>query len=60
MIESSGKDDITISDSNATEGNAKKLYFKAQDSKERDQWIKALLEALNKAPFGDLNQQSGI
>jgi hypothetical protein len=47
LIEPSGRDDLVI----AATQDAKKLYFKALDAMERDQWLKALLDERAKAPI---------
>ena len=47
LIEPSGRDDLVI----AASQDAKKLYFKALDAMERDQWLKALLDERSKAPL---------
>ena len=47
LIEPSGRDDLVI----AATHDAKKLYFKALDAMERDQWLKALLDERAKAPM---------
>jgi hypothetical protein len=47
LIEPSGRDDLVI----AASQDSKKLYFKALDAMERDQWLKALLDERSKAPL---------
>lgn len=47
VIEPSGRDDLVV----AATPDAKKLYFKALDAMERDQWLKALLDERAKAPI---------
>ena len=47
FIEPSGRDDLVIAGSQ----DAKKLYFKALDAMERDQWLKALIDERAKAPM---------
>ena len=47
LIEPSGRDDLVV----AATQDAKKLYFKALDAMERDQWLKALLDERAKAPI---------
>ena len=47
LIEPSGRDDLVI----AATQDAKKMYFKALDAMERDQWLKALLDERAKAPI---------
>lgn len=34
-----------------------KVYFRARDQKDRDAWLRAMLEALARAPFGDMSKQ---
>jgi enoyl reductase-like protein len=46
-LEPSGKDDLII----AQAADTKKLYFKALDTMERDQWLKALIDERAKAPI---------
>jgi len=46
VLEPSGKDDLII----AQAADTKKLYFKALDTMERDQWLKALIDERAKAP----------
>jgi hypothetical protein len=40
-FEPRGKDDLAIS--NHTAGGGKKMYFKALDTRERDEWLNAIL-----------------
>ena len=47
-VETSGKEDLVIN--NQGINGSKKLFFKALDSKERDEWFNSLVLEKSKAP----------
>ena len=55
VLEPSGKDDLII----AQAADTKKLYFKALDTMERDQWLKALIDERAKAPVMYVQENTG-
>jgi hypothetical protein len=55
IIEAQATTEITV---DLREGNKEgKIYFRARDQKDRDAWLRAMLEALARAPFGDMSKQ---
>jgi hypothetical protein len=54
-IEAQATTDITV---DLRDGNKElKFFFRARDQKDRDAWLRAMLEALARAPFGDMSKQ---